>query len=68
MALSPQLEQLRQMLESSSPLPVDQRKLLQELRELDRLVSRSMINEMRQEVTKMTGPDDGYCPCCGRRT
>ena len=40
--------------------------LLSELLEVDKRLGREQLNEVNANVTKMTGPDDGKCPCCGR--
>jgi hypothetical protein len=39
---------------------------LSELLEVDKRLSREQLNEINRIVVKMTGPDDGKCPCCGR--
>ena len=47
-------------------LSVDERALLDELKQLDQHLSRQMLNEMRTGVTKMTSPGGDRCGCCGR--
>src|SRR3954462_9289564 len=40
--------------------------ILSELIELDHRINQQTLNEVRSSVTKMTGPGDNVCGCCGR--
>jgi hypothetical protein len=40
--------------------------LLSELNSIEAQLAPQQVNEMTSNVTKMTGPDDNLCACCGR--
>lgn len=66
MSLFPQLIEIRRKLRSKSYLSTKEKALLSELDEVDRLVTPSEEVSASVRLTKMTGPDDGRCSCCGR--
>jgi hypothetical protein len=66
MALYPQLQAIRVRLRQKLTLSTKERALLSELNELDNRLETRVIEEASVRLTKMTGPDDGRCGCCGR--
>ena len=66
MALFPQLQAVRTRLVSKSSRTTKEEALLSELNELNRLISSDVSESASVRLTKMTGPDDGRCGCCGR--
>lgn len=66
MALYPQLSEVRDRLNRKLSLSTKEKALLSELNDLDSRLGRQVIEEARVNLTKMTGPDDGRCGCCGR--
>lgn len=66
MALFPELNRVRDNLKRKASLTTREQALLSELNEIDRRVEQREIVEGSVRLTKMTGPDDGRCGCCGR--
>lgn len=66
MALYPQLDVIRSRLRRKTTLSTKEQALLSELNDLDGRLGRQVIEEANVRLTKMTGPDDGRCGCCGR--
>lgn len=66
MPLPDELSKIKARLETRrSTLSEGEKALLSELVEIDRRITTTQLNEVRSNVTKMTGPAGG-CPCCGR--
>jgi hypothetical protein len=66
MALYPQLQQIRDRLARKVSPSAKEKALLSELQDLDARIERRLVEEASTRLTKMTGPDDGRCGCCGR--
>ena len=66
MALYPQLDAVRGRLLQKTTLSTKERALLSELNDLDIRLERRIVEDASVRLTKMTGPDDGRCGCCGR--
>lgn len=66
MALFPQLNEIRTTLARKLYPSAKEKALLSELEEIDRRLGPTQIVEGSVRLTKMTGPDDGRCGCCGR--
>jgi hypothetical protein len=66
MALFPQLNEIRSKLARKSSLSAKESALLSELDVLNSLNEDRSIASASVRLTKMTGPDDGRCGCCGR--
>lgn len=66
MALYPQLDAVRSRLRQKLTLSPKERALLSELNDLDVHLERQIVENASVRLTKMTGPDDGRCGCCGR--
>lgn len=66
MALPAAMKKIKDRLEGKlNSLSADERTLLSELREVDKLVENQRLVESRS-ITKMTSPGDDRCSCCGR--
>jgi hypothetical protein len=66
MALYPQLDAVRSKLRQKITLSSKERALLSELNDLDVQLDHRNVENASVRLTKMTGPDDGRCGCCGR--
>jgi hypothetical protein len=66
MALFPQLRAVQSGLTNKRGRSAKEEALLSELNELDRIIGRDLSESASVRLTKMTGPDDGRCGCCGR--
>jgi hypothetical protein len=66
MALFPQLEAVRERLVNKDYRTSKEEALLSELNELDRITNKDISESASFRITKMSGPDDGRCACCGR--
>ncbi len=66
MALYPRLDEIRTRLREKVTLSTKERALLSELNDLDARTERRIVEDASVRLTKMTGPDDGRCGCCGR--
>ncbi len=67
--LPPMLDEIKRRLESQSVtmLSNEERRLLEELRFIDRNTTREQVLiENRDWVEKMVSGPGGTCPCCGR--
>jgi hypothetical protein len=66
MALFPELEIVRRRLSQKITLSPQEKALLSELNEVNAQLDRRIVETASARLTKMTGPDDGRCSCCGR--
>jgi hypothetical protein len=69
MSLPAHLQKIKEAIEKrkkTKNLSQSETVLLSELVELDRRVSTQVLNEVKANVTRMTGPGDNVCGECGR--
>lgn len=66
MPLPSELSKVKMRLEKKGLRSKSESALLSELEQLDKRLVREQLNEINANVTKMTSPDDGKCPCCGQ--
>ena len=66
MPLPAELVKVKTRLEKKTAKSKAESALLSELIEIDKRLTSQQLNEVNASVTKMTGPDDGICSCCGR--
>ena len=59
-------EAIRNRLNNKATRSEKEAALLSELNEINRLITIEESTTVSVRLTKMTGPDDGRCGCCGR--
>ena len=67
MALPNEMEKIKKRIESKGiKRSKSEGALLTELVQIEKGVTLEQLREVNANVTKMTGPDEGICSCCGR--